>query len=146
MEDPQFKAEYDKKYAEFMVREANLKAPRLHYKGHVGTHCFDPENQIYYGQVEGSHTLISYESATAEGLPQAFEEAVDDYLAMCSELGLQPWDTHQPQNLLTQDEFELIEEVLADYFVNEQSLEAVAYYHNLMDKLETLVESEEEDE
>ena len=55
----------------------------MEYKGYYGTVEFNKEDQVFFGKVKSIPCLVSYESDTSEGLFQAFQEAVDDYLA-CS--------------------------------------------------------------
>ena len=57
----------------------------LKYKGYYGSIHFDENDLILYGKVEFIKALINYEGESAADLKQAFEEAVDDYLAMCEQ-------------------------------------------------------------
>ena len=59
-------------------------------KGYCGSANYDEENGVFYGKVEFVRALISNESATAKGFRKAFVEAVDDYLALCYERGVEP--------------------------------------------------------
>jgi predicted HicB family RNase H-like nuclease len=56
----------------------------MHYKGYYGSVHLDNEDLIFHGKVEFIRALISYEATDAKGLRKAFEEAVDDYLDMCT--------------------------------------------------------------
>lgn len=62
----------------------------MQYKGYYGSVDYDPDEPIFYGKLEYIKALISYESESAEGIKQAFHEAVDDYLSMCDEQNIQP--------------------------------------------------------
>lgn len=62
----------------------------LHYKNYYGSIEFDPNNLIFYGQVQFIRGLISYEGASATELKQAFEEAIDDYLETCQHRNIKP--------------------------------------------------------
>lgn len=53
------------------------------YKGYYGSVHFDDEELVFYGKVEFVRAHISYEATHAKGLKKAFQEAIDDYLAMC---------------------------------------------------------------
>jgi predicted HicB family RNase H-like nuclease len=62
----------------------------IQYKGYYGSVHFDQENLILYGKVEFVRALISYEATNAKALKKAFEEAVNDYLALCKSEKIQP--------------------------------------------------------
>lgn len=62
----------------------------MHYKEYYGSFELDEEEAIFYGKVEYIKALISYEATTAKGLKKAFQDAIDDYLAMCKAEKIQP--------------------------------------------------------
>ena len=62
----------------------------MEYKGYYGSVHFDEDESIFYGKVEFVKALISYEATDAKKFKKSFEEAVDDYLAMCEEDGKEP--------------------------------------------------------
>ena len=62
----------------------------IQYKGYLGSVEFSEEDGIFYGKVMGIRSLISYEGTTAQELIDDFHTAVDDYLALCAEEGIQP--------------------------------------------------------
>lgn len=62
----------------------------LEYKGYCGTVEMSSEDEILFGKVIGVNSLISYEGSTVSQLKADFEGAVDDYLQMCEESGVQP--------------------------------------------------------
>lgn len=62
----------------------------MQYKDYYGSAHLDNEGLNFYGKIEFIRALASYEATTAKGLRKAFEEAVDDYLAMCKEHNLKP--------------------------------------------------------
>lgn len=45
---------------------------------------------MFYGELEGINDLISYEGSSVSELKAAFEEAVEDYLELCSLNGKDP--------------------------------------------------------
>lgn len=61
----------------------------LNYKGYYGSVHFDEEALLFYGKVEFIKALVSYEATDAKGLKSAFEEAIDDYLGLCKEQGIE---------------------------------------------------------
>lgn len=62
----------------------------LQYKGYVGSLEFSEEDNIFFGKVMGIRSLISYEGETAKDLIEDFHGAIDDYLTMCTEEGIEP--------------------------------------------------------
>ena len=48
------------------------------------------DDKILYGQVEYIRSLISFEGEDVASLRASFEEAIDDYLALCEEKGIEP--------------------------------------------------------
>lgn len=59
----------------------------LEYKGYLGTVEFSAEDNCLFGKIIGITDLISYEAQEVSELKEAFEEAVNDYLDTCKELG-----------------------------------------------------------
>jgi predicted HicB family RNase H-like nuclease len=68
------------------MRNSQLPA----YKAYYGSINIDTENNVLYGKVEFVRAIITYEANDAEGLVQAFHDAVDDYLAFCKEKDIKP--------------------------------------------------------
>ena len=62
----------------------------LAYKQYYGSVDFDPDDNVLFGQLAFIKATISYEGETIQELKQAFEEAVDDYLEMCEQIGMNP--------------------------------------------------------
>jgi predicted HicB family RNase H-like nuclease len=62
----------------------------LSYKDYIGTINFSSEDEVFYGKIEHINDLITFQSDNAHTLKQAFEEAVDDYIAFCNEKGIEP--------------------------------------------------------
>jgi predicted HicB family RNase H-like nuclease len=56
---------------------------KLTHKGYVGSAEFSADDGVFHGKVALPRDLVSYESATAKKLPEAFRDAVDSYLADC---------------------------------------------------------------
>ena len=61
----------------------------MHYKDYYGSYHLDIETKVFYGKLEFIKALVTYEDSTAKGLQKAFIEAVDDYLAMCEQEGIE---------------------------------------------------------
>ena len=62
----------------------------LSYKDYIGSVSFSVEDEVFYGKIEHINDLITFESDNARDLKKAFEEAVDDYLEVCSQKGVLP--------------------------------------------------------
>jgi len=64
--------------------------PFLEYKGYQGSVEFSSEDGVLFGKLIGIRSLISYEGENMTQLKAAFEESVDDYLAICEQHGHSP--------------------------------------------------------
>lgn len=62
----------------------------LEHKGYYGTVEFSDADNVLFGKVVGVSGLISYEGDSVQRLREDFEEAVDSYLEMCEEKGIEP--------------------------------------------------------
>jgi predicted HicB family RNase H-like nuclease len=63
---------------------------QLEYNGYIGTADLSEADGVFHGKLAHIRDVVTYESATAEGLVKAFREAVDDYLADCNQKGREP--------------------------------------------------------
>lgn len=63
---------------------------QFEYAGYIGSAEVDIENDVLFGRLLFIRDAIGYSAETVEGLRQAFQEAVDDYLAACKEDGCEP--------------------------------------------------------
>ena len=62
----------------------------IQYKGYVGSVEFSENDNVLFGKVQSIRSLISYEGTTVQELLDDFHGAVDDYLALCAEEGIEP--------------------------------------------------------
>lgn len=62
----------------------------LTYKGYRGGAAYSSPDDVFYGKLQGIRALVSYEGGSVEELQVAFEEAVDDYLEFCGQIGEVP--------------------------------------------------------
>ncbi len=60
------------------------------YKGYGATVSFDEEALLFHGDVLGIRDVVTFQARTAEDLPKAFHESVDDYLDWCAKDGVDP--------------------------------------------------------
>ena len=62
----------------------------MKYKEYIGKVEFDDEANIFHGEIVGIRDVITFQGEDVRELRQAFEESVDDYLALCSERNEEP--------------------------------------------------------
>jgi len=62
----------------------------MEYKGYYGSVHYNDDDLLFYGKLEFIRGLISYEGQDVSSLRTAFEEAVDEYLELCREQGMEP--------------------------------------------------------
>jgi predicted HicB family RNase H-like nuclease len=62
----------------------------MEHKGYYGSVSYDDDDRVFYGKLEFIPGLISYEGRDVASLRAAFEEAVEDYLALCRDAGRDP--------------------------------------------------------
>ena len=60
------------------------------YKGYGGSVEFSREDGILFGRVLGIRHMIDYEGESIPELERDFHHAVDSYLCVCKEEGMQP--------------------------------------------------------
>lgn len=69
----------------------------LKYKGYEGSAELDLARGVCRGKLLLINDLVTYESDSIAGLQGAFEEAVEDYIETCRELGRAPQVTLKGQ-------------------------------------------------
>jgi len=62
----------------------------MEYKGFYGSVEFSSSDRILFGQVVGIDSLVSYQGFSLDELESDFQGAVDDYLDLCNEAGVEP--------------------------------------------------------
>ena len=67
----------------------------LTYKGYNGSAHYSAADEVFYGKLEGIDDLVSYEGTSVKELIKAFNEAVEDYLETCREIGKEPNKTYK---------------------------------------------------
>ena len=67
----------------------------LNYKGFFGSVEFSDEDDVFYGRIIGINDHITYEGDSVQSLRKDFNEAVDEYLKACKELGKEPEKTYK---------------------------------------------------
>lgn len=67
-----------------------MKNKTFKYEGYYGSIDFSIEDGLLFGEIQGINDVILYEGHTLQELKTAFEEAVEDYLLTCKDIGKQP--------------------------------------------------------
>ncbi|HEU0299692.1 MAG TPA: type II toxin-antitoxin system HicB family antitoxin [Longimicrobium sp.] len=62
----------------------------MRYKSYTGSVAYDPDDRLFYGRVDGITDIVSFQGDTVEALEADFRAAVDDYLIVCNERGVEP--------------------------------------------------------
>ena len=60
------------------------------YRGFNATACWDDDQERFYGQIKDTVEPITFFADDVLQLQIEFEDAVDEYLDMCEELGRPP--------------------------------------------------------
>ena len=67
----------------------------LEYKGYYAEVHFSTEEEVFYGKLIGVSDLVNFEADTVKALKINFNEAVEDYLETCKEIGKSPDKTYK---------------------------------------------------
>ena len=67
------------------------------YKNYIGKIEMSVEDGVFFGKIHGIRDLVTFEGVSFRELENAFREAVDDYLELCSECGKEPQKTYKGQ-------------------------------------------------
>jgi len=59
----------------------------LMHKGYAAHVEFDAEDRIFFGRIAGIGDSVTFHGETVQELVRAFEQAVDEYIAMSEKLG-----------------------------------------------------------
>ena len=62
----------------------------LKYKDFLGSVEYSDGDNCFFGKIIGTTDLVTFEGDSVETLKAAFAEAVEDYLALCKEVGKEP--------------------------------------------------------
>jgi len=62
----------------------------IHYKGYYGSIEFSDEDNVFFGKLIGINDHITYEGDNVTDLRRDFEEAVNEYLDLCLQMGKKP--------------------------------------------------------
>ncbi|MFR0692452.1 type II toxin-antitoxin system HicB family antitoxin [Enterobacterales bacterium AE_CKDN230030158-1A_HGKHYDSX7] len=62
----------------------------MKYQGYAARIEYSDDDRLFIGHVAGIRDVIGFHGESVSELREAFEEAVDDYLATCAKLGREP--------------------------------------------------------
>jgi predicted HicB family RNase H-like nuclease len=62
----------------------------MEHKGYTGSVEYDPDDRVFHGRVSGITDVVSFEGETVDQLETSFRNAVDVYLDLCAERGIEP--------------------------------------------------------
>lgn len=62
----------------------------MRYKGYSARIEYDDDDGIFTGRIAGIRDGVGFHADTVEGLREAFQEAVEDYLETCAKIGKAP--------------------------------------------------------
>ena len=67
----------------------------LKHKDFFGSVEYSADDDCFFGKIIGTTDLVTFEGDSVESLKVAFREAVEDYLALCIEVGKEPQKTYK---------------------------------------------------
>ena len=67
----------------------------LQYKGYFTNISFSVTDKVLHGKIEGIDDLVTFESESVTEIEKEFQNAVDDYIAFCEEIGKEPSKTYK---------------------------------------------------
>jgi predicted HicB family RNase H-like nuclease len=62
----------------------------MQYKGYSARIEYSDEDRCFVGHMAGIRDIVGFHGESVAEMRAAFEEAVDDYLALCAETGKRP--------------------------------------------------------
>ena len=67
----------------------------LSYKGYHGNVEFSNEDSVFFGRIIGINDRITFEGTDVDSLRKDFQDAVDEYIETCAEIGKEPEKTYK---------------------------------------------------
>ena len=58
--------------------------------GYLGSVEYSAADEVFFGRIVGITDHVTYDGDSVQSLKRCFEEAVEDYIESCSELGKEP--------------------------------------------------------
>jgi len=67
----------------------------IKYKDFYGSVEYSATDECFFGKIIGTTDLVTFEGESVDNLKKAFVEAVEDYLALCKEIGKEPQKSYK---------------------------------------------------
>lgn len=67
-----------------------MKNSIMTYKQFISIISYSSEDDIFHGKIEGIDDLVTFEGRSVDELKKAFQEAVEDYIETCKQIGKDP--------------------------------------------------------
>ena len=67
----------------------------ISYKDYYGSIEFSDEDDVFFGRIIGINDRIIYEGDDVKSLRRDFEEAVDEYIELCAQIGKEPEKSYE---------------------------------------------------
>ncbi|KIA96591.1 DNA repair protein [Pedobacter kyungheensis] len=67
----------------------------LNYKNYYASVHYSSTDEVFFGKILAINDLVTFEGDSVKALKVAFEEAVEDYLETCAEIGKVPDKTYK---------------------------------------------------
>ena len=62
----------------------------IKYHDYIGSVEYSADDECFYGRVLGLNDLVTFEGTSVKELKNAFRDAIEDYLEICSRQGKEP--------------------------------------------------------
>lgn len=93
----------------------------LEYKGYFTKIEYNSEDKVLHGRIEGIVDLVTFQNTDSTKIEEEFNNAVDDYLAFCEEVGKDP-DKSYKGSFNIRISSDLHKELAIKAFMNNESL------------------------
>ncbi len=67
----------------------------IKYNNFIGSVHFSPEDEVFYGKIEGIDDLVTFEGDSVKELKAAFIDAVNDYIELCETVKKSPFKSYK---------------------------------------------------
>lgn len=81
---------FDKTVTSPIDQDSQQPMNTLEYRGFNGSVEFDADDGVLFGKLLLINDLVTYEGQSVDEIRQAFQEAVEDYIAQCQQAGKEP--------------------------------------------------------
>ena len=62
----------------------------IEYRGYIGHFAFDETENIFYGKVANTYSLITFQGKSVKNTQLAFRDSIDDYINWCKRVKRDP--------------------------------------------------------